>query len=392
MAGIYVHVPFCKSRCIYCDFFSTTLLEERSRYVDAVCKEMEDRKDYLSAGKDGQWGDDGGRTQIDTIYLGGGTPTQLSVADLKSIMESIYRVYDVKAGAEITIEGNPDDLTSCMLDSLLDVGFNRLSMGIQTFSDERLHFLRRRHTAEAAVHAVEKARKAGFGNISIDLMYGFPKETLEEWQNDVAAAVDLGVQHISAYSLMYEEGTALYRMREKGRVEEADEDLSLAMYEMLMERLDKAGFEHYEISNFSLPGFRSRHNSGYWNGTPYVGIGAAAHSFDGKSRQWNPSSLSAYIIGIENGTLRAEKETLDEWQRYDECIMTGLRTSEGIGLDALRQNFGQERYDYCMKCAKGYISRGLLEVVPRFRSLRLTRKGIFVSDSIMADLMSDEGG
>ncbi|MBO5025540.1 MAG: radical SAM family heme chaperone HemW [Bacteroidaceae bacterium] len=384
MAGVYVHIPFCKSRCIYCDFFSTTSLEERTRYVNALCKEIEARRDYLHTSKQN------GKVSIDTIYFGGGTPTQLSADDIKNVMECLHRIYDVSREAEITIEGNPDDLNRRMLDNLLKVGFNRLSMGIQTFSDERLRFLCRRHTAEAAAHAVEEAKRAGFGNISIDLMYGFPNETLSEWENDVSVAIGLGIQHISAYSLMYEEGTALYRMREEGKVEEVDEELSLSMYEMLMDKLEDAGFEHYEISNFSRPGFRSRHNSSYWNGIPYIGVGAAAHSFDGKSRQWNPSSLSCYITGMEGGTLSVEKEELSEWQRYDECIMTGLRTSDGVNLDALRQMFGNERLRYCMDCAEKYIHDGLLEIISSPYSLRLTRKGIFVSDSIMAELMSDE--
>ncbi|MCM1312806.1 MAG: radical SAM family heme chaperone HemW [Bacteroides sp.] len=392
MAGIYVHIPFCKSRCIYCDFFSTTSLEERERYVRAVCQEIETRKDYLPVSGDGMSENIiPGKHTIDTVYFGGGTPTQLSAKQIKTIMECLHHVYDIKGNAEITIEGNPDDLTRGMLDSLRDIGFNRLSMGIQTFSNERLRFLCRRHTAEAAVRAVENAKCAGFGNISVDLMYGFPNETLQEWESDVRTAIELNVQHLSAYSLMYEEGTALYRMRESGKVKEADEELSLSMYETLMDKLREAGFEHYEISNFCRPGFRSHHNSSYWKGIPYIGVGAAAHSFDGQSRQWNPSSLSLYLAGMEHGNLDVEREELTEWQKYDECIMTGLRTADGVDLNALRHHFGDLRLGYCLGCAENYLHDGLLELVSSPYSLRLTRKGIFVSDSVMADLMSDEG-
>ena len=277
MAGVYVHIPFCKSRCIYCDFFSTTSLPLRERYVDALCREIELRSRGLTTEE----------RHIETIYLGGGTPSQLSTEQLKRVFDTVQACFDVAKTAEITMEANPDDVNATYLQGIKLLPVNRLSFGIQTFNDERLRFIRRRHTAQEAIDVVRNCQAAGFGNISIDLMFGFPGETLEEWQTDIDTALSLQVQHISAYSLMYEEGTALTRMLEAGEIEEIDEELSLQMYCTLVERLKKAGFEHYEISNFALPGRRSRHNSSYWHGIPYFGFGAGAHSYDGDVRRWN---------------------------------------------------------------------------------------------------------
>lgn len=375
MAGIYVHIPFCKSRCIYCDFFSTTSLEERDRYVVAVKRELEIRKDYLPQA-----------TRIDTVYFGGGTPSMLRAEQLCDILCHIRQTYDVSPLAEITAEGNPDDLSTEYLSTLRQGGFNRLSMGVQTFSNERLRFLCRRHTVEVAEQAVSNARNAGFENISIDLMYGFPGETLEEWEKDIEQALCLKPEHISAYALMYEEGTRLWTMLERGTVEEIDENLSLSMYETLMERLRIAGYEHYEISNFCKPDHHSRHNSSYWEGVPYIGIGAAAHSFDGLSRQWNPESLNEYFRGIESGAPSFEKERLTNSQRYDEMVMTGLRTAKGVDLRKLENMFGKDALDYCMSNAQPHIEAGRM-MIERNSMLKLSKAGIFTSDDIMSDLM-----
>lgn len=375
MAGIYVHIPFCKSRCIYCDFFSTTSLEERDRYVVAVKRELEIRKDYLPQ-----------TTRIDTVYFGGGTPSMLRAEQLCDILNHIRKIYDVSPLAEITAEGNPDDLSTEYLSTLRQGGFNRLSMGVQTFSNERLRFLCRRHTVEVAEQAVSNARKAGFENISIDLMYGFPGETLEEWEKDIEKALCLNPEHISAYALMYEEGTRLWTMLERGTVEEIDENLSLSMYETLMERLRIAGYEHYEISNFCNPDHHSRHNSSYWEGVPYIGIGAAAHSFDGQSRQWNPESLNEYFRGIESGAPTFEREILTKNQCYDEMVMTGLRTAKGVDLRKLENMFGKDALDYCMSNAQPHIEAGRM-MIERNSMLKLSKAGIFTSDDIMSDLM-----
>ena len=271
MAGLYIHIPFCKSRCLYCDFYSTTSLDMRQRYVDALCRELDLR----------------GKSGVDTIYIGGGTPSQLSFEQLQQLLLYIYKVCDVSPDAEVTMEVNPDDVTTAFAQALPQLHINRISMGAQTFNDSRLQFLRRRHKAAQVPLAVERLRQAGIRNISVDLMYGFPNETLSEWDEDITAVLSLQVEHLSAYALQYEEGTPLYRLLQRDEVSEVDDELSRSMYYRLKDRLADAGYEHYEISNFARKGFRSRHNSSYWNQTPYIGIGAAAHSFDGQNRQWN---------------------------------------------------------------------------------------------------------
>ena len=268
MAGIYIHIPFCKRRCIYCDFFSTTQSEKKPAYVHALCQELDMRKDYLED------------EDIETIYLGGGTPSQLTQEELKEIFSTIYHIYKVKDDAEITLEANPDDLTPEYVAMLRQLPINRISMGIQTFQEETLKLLHRRHTAQQAIEAFERCREAGFQNISIDLMYGLPGETLETWKEDLQQAIDLRPEHISAYHLIYEEDTALWKLREQHQVEEADEDLSVSLFSTLIDKLTEAGYQHYEISNFCLPGLHSRHNSSYWTGKKYLGCGPSAHSFN----------------------------------------------------------------------------------------------------------------
>ena len=367
MAGIYVHIPFCKSRCIYCGFFSTTSLEKRNTYVDAVCRELQERCEYIG-------------NEVETIYFGGGTPTQMPLPELKKILGSIYNIYNVRANAEITVECNPDDLSEEMLRELKNMGVTRLSMGVQTFSDARLRFLNRRHSAAQAERAVKMAQEVGFDNISIDLMFGFPGQTLEEWKEDVEHAILLNVQHISAYSLMYEEGTRLGMMLDRGEVEEVSDDVSLSMYEFLIDALTSNGFLHYEISNFAKPGKESRHNSSYWHGVPYLGVGAGAHSYDGRSRHYNPDSLTDYL-----NSAPLEEEILTDEMRYNEYVFTGLRTSAGIDVEELKNQFGTEMYDYCMTNAQKHLDAGLLQKEERI--MKLSRRGLFVSNDIMSDLM-----
>ena len=373
MAGIYIHIPFCKRRCIYCDFFSTTQSEKKSAYVRALCRELEMRRDYVEG------------EEIETIYLGGGTPSQLTEEELKAIFASIYHIYKVKEDAEITLEANPDDLTPEYVAMLRQLPVNRISMGIQTFQEETLKLLHRRHTATQAIEAFRRCREAGFQNISIDLMYGLPGETLETWKEDLRQAINLRPEHISAYHLIYEEDTALWKLREQHQVEEADEDLSVSLFETLIDRLKEAGYQHYEISNFCLSGMHSRHNSSYWTGKKYLGCGPSAHSFNGVSRQWNVASLEGYIKGVEEGVLDYEVEELDLYTRYNDYVLTSIRTCWGMSLSKLRSEFGEELYRYCMRMAKPHEDQGVLE--NREGVLRLTRKGIFVSDGIMSDLM-----
>ena len=373
MAGIYIHVPFCRSRCIYCGFYSTTLESLRHDYVEAVCKEMKMRRNYI-------------KDVFQTIYIGGGTPSLLDGCELQAIFAYIYKVFAVGDDPEVTIECNPDDVTPGFASMLSSLPINRVSMGAQTFSDKRLDFLHRRHSATEVGRAVGILRLAGIRNISIDLMFGFPEETLDDWRYDLDKAVDLDVEHISAYSLMYEDGTRLWSMRKSGSIKEIDDDLSLAMYDELCRVLDKAGYEHYEISNFAKPGFRSRHNSSYWNLTPYIGIGAAAHSFDIKSRQWNVSDVRRYIDSINSGKLLVEREILDDDTAYDDVITTALRTKEGVSLGLIRERFGEKYVRLLTTLSKKYVDTGLLDASDGY--VRLTQKGIYVSDAIMSDLMS----
>ena len=370
MAGLYIHIPFCKSRCIYCGFYSTTASEQRQRYVDAVCREMEIR-DHSDA--------------ISTIYLGGGTPSQLSIQQLQQLFKAIYYIYKVEKDAEVTIECNPDDVTADFAEALAQLPVNRVSMGAQTFDNHRLQFLHRRHTAGQVPEAIQRLRDAGIRNISIDLMYGFPDETLDNWQHDIDAALSLNVEHISAYCLMIEEGTALFELMNKEQTKKhfqvCDEETERQMYERLIDQLTAAGYQHYEISNFSLPGFRSRHNSSYWTGVPYIGLGAAAHSYDGQRRLWNPDNLLRYTKGIEDGKTCYEGEELTADTRYNDHVMLTLRTCEGLDIDTLSDS---ERA-YLLPLAAKYIDNGLLLRSGNY--LRLSRQGLFVSDMIMSDLM-----
>ena len=373
MAGIYIHVPFCKTRCAYCDFFSTTLHDMKSRYVDALCQELVMRRNYLHD------------APIGTLYFGGGTPSQLSESDFHSIFNQIEKVYGLEACEEITLEANPDDLTDDYVEMLTTLPFNRISMGIQTFHEPTLQLIGRRHTAQEAIEAVHQCQQQGFTNISIDLIYGLPGETLEQWKEDLLMAFSLKVQHISAYHLTYEQGTRLWQMLQRKEICEVDEDTSVELFRILCKEMQKTGYEHYEISNFALPGYRSRHNSAYWHEVPYLGCGPGAHSFDGDSREWNVSSLPKYIEALEQGQRNYEQETLDKDTRYNEFIMTRLRTCEGFSLNDLQQRFGQAYHDYCLHLATPYMRQGLL--LQKENTLRLSREGIFVSDDIISDLM-----
>ena len=391
MAGLYIHIPFCRRRCIYCGFYSTTSLDWRSRYVNAICREMQLRATALGGSAHTVLGDSVAEC-IATIYLGGGTPSQLTIPHLEQLFLYINKVYRLTESCEITIEANPDDVTAEFAAALQHLGINRVSMGAQTFDDPRLRFLHRRHTAAQVSQAVMLLREAGIQNISIDLMYGFPNETLADWQRDIDAALALDAEHISAYCLTIEEGTPLYRML-KGDCPSCEERSGLRgdypqkeeterqMYEMLIDQLTAAGYEHYEISNFARPGYRSRHNSSYWNDVPYMGLGAAAHSYDGHCRSWNVSSLQQYIDAIEHGELPSEHEVLDADTHYNDRIATALRTCDGLDLMTLDEKYRR----YCLHEAEPFIKDGLLQL--HQQCLSLTRKGLFISDMVMSSLM-----
>ncbi|EJX00621.1 coproporphyrinogen dehydrogenase, partial [gut metagenome] len=334
-----------------------------------LCKELALRQDYLSS------------EPIKTIYFGGGTPSQLDKKDFQLVFQTIEKYYDLSKCEEITLEANPDDLSDEYLQNLATLPFNRISMGIQTFDDTTLQLLKRRHNAQTAIEAVERCKKNGFQNISIDLIYGLPGETMERWEKDLQQAISLNVEHISAYHLIYEENTIIYKMLEQHQISEVDEDMSLKFFSALIEQLQKAGFEHYEISNFCQPGKYARHNTSYWQGISYLGCGPSAHSFNGTTREWNVSSLDTYIKGMESGQRVFEKEELDINTRYNEFIITSLRTRWGCPIQKLKNTFGNQLRDYCMNIATPYLKNGKLEI--KEGSLRLTKEGIFISDSIM---------
>ena len=373
MAGIYIHIPFCKQRCSYCAFYSTTLYNIRERYVDALCKEIAQRKEYA------------GCTTIETIYLGGGTPSTLTMEQLQKICCTIYSTHNVSPTAEVTIECNPDDLTPDFLAQLKQLPFNRISMGVQSFNDAQLKRLGRRHNADKARQAVDNARTAGYDNISIDLIFALPGSTITEWEHDLDSAIALSPDHLSAYNLTYEEGTPLHRALERGDFAELSEEENIEQFQLLIAKLKEAGYRHYEISNFALPGRESRHNSSYWNDTPYIGCGAAAHSYDGTSRQWNIADIQEYIKGIEEGNPNFEIEQLTEEERYNDTILTRLRTAKGIPLEWMKEKFSARLNSYMRHVADKEIALGNLKEVDGH--LSLTEKGIFISDAVIREFI-----
>ena len=384
MAGIYIHIPFCKSRCRYCDFFSTTQLERREDYAHAIIAEFIDRQHLLTE-------------PVRTIYFGGGTPSQMPVASLRMILECLvdgakrlqfsgrshgelqdasdhHHSPDEIGDIELTLEANPGDITPEKARAWRKMGFNRLSIGIQSFDDDLLHFIGRRHTAQEALQAVATAQAAGFDNISIDLMYALPSQTMEQWQKDVQLALHLGIQHISTYGLIYEDGTALTKLLMDNRLQPVDEDLEMRMYDYLVEQLTANGFLRYEVSNFALPGRHSRHNSSYWNDTPYLGLGAAAHSYDGQHRQWNIADLDEYIRQALAHQLSPEIEHLTDEDRHTERVMLSLRTNQGVA-----------KADINMHKAEPYIEQGLLE--DKGERVAATTQGFHILNRIIEDLV-----
>ena len=363
-------------------------------YVEAVGCELELRAPLLSprggnapeANKSLPSGE--GQEGASSLYLGGGTPSLLSSEALHRLFFLIGQHAMLTKDAEVTIEANPDDVTPEWIASLKDTPINRISMGVQSFNDAILHTLRRRHTAEQACKAVCMLHEAGYQNISLDLIYGLPNQTIDDFIHDVRLALSLGITHLSAYALQYEQGTPLYNLRQQGTIQEADEELSLNCYEHLIDLTAQAGMEHYEISNFALPGYSSRHNSAYWADQPYVGLGAGAHSYAPSSnvRSYNCEDIQEYIRAISEGRLPATIETLSPTDRYNERVMLRLRTREGIALPDIEHQFGTERLDYLLRMAAPHLQRGTLQKKTD-ETLCLTRRGLFVSDDIISDLL-----
>jgi oxygen-independent coproporphyrinogen-3 oxidase len=367
MAGIYVHIPFCRKACHYCNFHFSTRLESMEGMMHAIVAEIPLRATYVTG-------------TIETIYLGGGTPSLLPAATLDKLLRQLKAYFTVATDAEITLETNPDDITAEQLASWKQAGVNRLSIGIQSFFEEDLQWMNRAHTAGQAIQSIALAREAGFDNITIDLIYGTPTLTDERWQQNVQMALAAGVTHLSCYALTVEPKTALHKMVEQHKKQEPDPDQQSRHFELLMQWMAEAGYEHYEISNFAKPGHRSRHNSSYWSGAHYAGIGPAAHSFNGESRQWNIANNALYIKSIEQGALPFEIETLTPDQQLNEYIMTSLRTMEGLDLEKVSADAAGQ----LLKAAQKYIAAGTMVV--NGQRLVLTMQGKLLADGIAADL------
>ena len=372
MAGIYIHIPFCKTRCVYCDFYKETDESKIKVFAEALCAEALRRKNEV-------------REPVKTVYFGGGTPSRLDNQAFAEIFETLFSHFPIEEDAEITLEANPDDLSEEYIHLLRKLPFNRISIGIQSFDDGELKFLSRRHSARQAIQAVKLCRQAGFENISIDLMYGLPGQTPGMWEKSLRQACELDVWHISAYHLIYEKQTRLYALLQKGSVRPVTDEASTEMFSMLIDTLAQNGFEHYEISNFAKSKKYSIHNTSYWKNEKYIGLGPSAHSYDGENRSWNIASLEKYITAIQSGELLQETEKLTFTQKYNEFILTGLRTMWGVDLNLLKEKFGQELFDYCLQNARKFIREGFL--VSKDNSLIMNRKGIFISDGIMSELM-----
>jgi len=376
MAGIYIHIPFCRHKCNYCNFYSLASTRHMDKIAFALVSELEQQKDYLNNQK------------IETIYFGGGTPSLLEVADIEAILNAVNTNFNIEDGAEITLEANPDDLTSHKLAALKDAGVNRLSIGIQSFRQEDLRFLSRTHSDSQVIRCIADARQAGFNNLSIDLIYGIPTLTDREWEENLEKAFSFGIPHISAYSLTIEDKTPLEFMIRKGKIQPVDENLSLSQYHILSRMMQDHGYEHYEISNFSLPGAYSRHNTAYWQGKHYLGIGPSAHSYNGISRQWNISNLSEYFKTIASGKVASELEILSQATQLNEYIMTSLRTMWGCDLVLIRKKFGAESAEKLLLASLTYIKTN--QMVYQDGKLILTPEGRMFADGISSALFGDE--
>ncbi|HEY1113229.1 MAG TPA: radical SAM family heme chaperone HemW [Chitinophagaceae bacterium] len=374
MAGIYLHIPFCKQACSYCNFHFTTSLRYKDDLVKALCKELELQQDYLQ-----------GET-LQTIYFGGGTPSLLSLDDCRQVLDTIRSLYPVNREAEITLEGNPDDVTMEKLAGWKEAGINRLSVGVQSFFEEELRWMNRAHNAGQAHQCIENIRKAGFTNYTIDLIYGSPLLSDEQWEQNVQTAIGYGVPHLSCYALTVEERTPLFKQITQQVKEDVDNDKQARQFLLLMQWLRAADYEHYEVSNFARPGFRSRHNSSYWRGEKYLGIGPSAHSYDGRARTWNIANNNAYIQAINNGKVPGETEALTDVQRLNEYLMISLRTMEGVDLAQVESGWGKDTAVRLEQQLGRYITHSL--VIRNGSCFSLTDEGMLRADGIASDLFS----
>lgn len=376
MAGIYIHIPFCKHKCNYCNFYSLASTRYMDQLAGAIISELQQRKNYLED------------QNIETIYFGGGTPSILETSDIERILNAIYKNFRVESDAEITLEANPDDLTLEKLATFKKAGINRLSIGIQSFRQEDLVFLSRTHSSAQVTKCIKDSQQAGFHNLSIDLIYGIPTLTEEGWQENLQKAFSFGIQHISAYSLTVEDKTPLELMIRKGKMKPVDETCSLSQYHILSRMMKEHGYEHYEVSNFCLPEAYSRHNTAYWQGKHYLGLGPSAHSYNGISRCWNVANLANYIETVSSGGVKSEQELLSPVTQLNEYIMTSLRTMWGCDLVKIKQKFGEESAESILINALTFIEAK--KMIYREGKLVLTPEGRLFADGISAQLFGEE--
>ena len=373
MAGLYIHIPFCKSNCSYCDFYKTTNINLKNDFIESLKLEI----DYRS----GFFNDD----IIRTLYFGGGTPSVLSIDEFSTIMDSFSTVFNLNSVEEFTVEINPDDVTVEYLQGLKNLGVNRISYGVQSFHNSHLAMVKRRHNSQQAIEAVRIAKSVGIDNISIDLIYGLPGMSESDWRINIEKFISLDVPHLSAYHLIYEEGTLITSQVKKGILKEAGEDDSNNQFLMLRQMLSENGYEHYEISNFSKPGKESKHNSSYWSGDLYLGLGPSSHSFDGENRFWNVSNLKKYELGLNSGDGSFyENEHLSEFDIYNELIMLGLRTKSGVSFKKLKNVVSDRFVDYFLKLVSTKIATG--EIIHDDDRYYISEDSFLISDKIMSDL------
>ncbi|PQJ80558.1 radical SAM family heme chaperone HemW [Polaribacter porphyrae] len=371
MSGIYIHIPFCKQACYYCNFYFSTSLKKKDELLNCLVKEIELRKNEIEI------------NVIETIYFGGGTPSILSTSEIQKLIDAVYNNFKVIDNPEITLEANPDDLSEEKIIELSKSPINRLSIGIQSFFEYDLKLMNRAHNSSEAKKCLEIATQY-FNNISVDLIYGIPDCTNEQWRENIQTALSFGVPHISSYALTVEPETALESFIRKGIIKNVDDDKAEEQFVILTEELNKAGFIHYELSNFGKEGFFSKNNSSYWLGKSYLGIGPAAHSFDGEQRSWNVQNNAIYIKKINQNELPIQRETLSITDRYNEYVMTGLRTIWGVSLIKIKNDFGENYAKYLKMQSKKFIEKELLYIENDI--LKTTKKGKFLSDGIASDL------
>ncbi|HNR09328.1 MAG TPA: radical SAM family heme chaperone HemW [Saprospiraceae bacterium] len=368
MAGLYIHIPFCKQACTYCNFHFSTNLKYTDELVTALHRELAQRKTFLP-----------GR-RISTIYFGGGTPSLLRAGQIKSLISDIQAWYEVDPEPEVTLEANPDDLNPLYLHQVREAGINRLSIGVQSFFDEDLKFMRRAHHSRQALDSIRMSREAGFENITIDLIYGIPGSSMDQWRQNLFQAFELEVPHLSCYALTVEPRTILSDWIKKGKAAVPEEEETIRQFEFLMEEAERRGWRHYEISNFAKAGFESRHNSSYWEGTEYLGIGPSAHSYREGERQWNVANNHLYLKALAEGLPHYESEQLSRENIYNEYILTRIRTAAGLDLFSVPESFRA----HLVRCADKHLQQGHLEQEGNF--YRLTRKGKFIADRVTVDL------